>query len=86
MTPPWADYGLEIESMAHMGRLYNAHLVRFAQDGGHGLCDAAAGMPPEQTLFYDDMHYTDEGAARMAELIAPCVRAALKAAAVQVGR
>lgn len=81
MTPPYADYGLELESMAHVARLYNMHLAQFAQGGGHGLCDAAAGMPPEQRLFYDDMHYTDEGAARMAELIAPCVQAALKAAA-----
>jgi hypothetical protein len=80
MTPPYADYGLKIESMAQVARLYNAHLMRFAAGRGHGLCDAAAGMPPEQRFFYDDMHYTDEGAARMAEVVAPCVRAALAGA------
>lgn len=78
MTPPYADYGLEIESMVRVARLYNAHLSAFAARGGHALCDVAAGMPPEQTLFYDDMHFTDQGAARMAELVAPCVRAAMQ--------
>ncbi len=86
MTPPYADYGLELESMARLAHLYNAHLSQFARRTGHGLCDAAAGMPPEQRLFYDDMHYTDEGAARMAELIAPCVRVALENARAQPGQ
>lgn len=79
MTPPYADYGLELASMAHVARLYNAHLLQFARRRGHAGCDAAAGMPPEPLLFYDDMHYTDEGAVRMAELVAPCVREILMA-------
>ena len=79
MVPPYADYGLELDSMSQIARIYNVHLADFARRAGHGLCDLAAGMPPQQVLFYDDMHFTDEGAARVAELAAGCVRQMLGA-------
>jgi len=78
MTPPYADYGLELESMARMARLYNSHLQAFAARGGHGLCDVASEMPPDRALFYDDMHFTDAGAQRVAEIVLPCVLVALR--------
>jgi lysophospholipase L1-like esterase len=74
MTPPYADYGLELTSMAHVARLYNHHLAAFAAQAGQPFCDLAAGMRAEPAYFYDDMHYTDEGAKRVAELVAGCVR------------
>lgn len=77
MTPPYANYTLDLESMAHIAALYNAHLKEFAAQGGHRLCDVASSMPAERRFFYDDIHFTDDGAQRVAELLLPCVKSAL---------
>lgn len=74
MTPPYADYTLDMASMVHIAALYNAFLKDFAAKGGHGLCDVASQMPSERRFFYDDIHFTDDGAQRLAELISPCVK------------
>lgn len=73
MTPPYASYTLDLGSMMHVAALYNRFLAELAQRDGHALCDVATGMEPSIRLFYDDMHYTDDGAARVAELVLPCV-------------
>jgi lysophospholipase L1-like esterase len=78
MTPPYADYSLDLDTMARQAALYQQHLKAFAVATGHAVCDPAAGMPPERQLFYDDMHFTDAGAQRVAELVLPCVRNLLK--------
>ena len=75
MTPPYEPYGLELASMAQIAKLYNDHLGAFARNAGQPFCDLAAGMKAERVNYYDDMHYTDAGAARVAELVAACVRA-----------
>ncbi len=77
MTPPYASYGLDLPSMVHIAQLYRQHLKDFAAREGHGLCDLAAGMPPQRELYYDDMHFTDLGAQRVADLVRPCVGALL---------
>lgn len=73
MTPPYATYTLDLGSMMHVAALYNTFLAELARRDGHALCDVAAGMEASSRLFYDDMHYTDEGARRMADLVLPCV-------------
>lgn len=78
MTPPYADYTLDLGSMMHIAALYNGFLLDLARREGHASCDLAAGMPARDDLFFDDMHYTDAGAQRMAELALPCVEAILK--------
>ena len=77
MTPPWATYSLDLESMSHIASLYNEFLRSFAARAGHPVCDLASRVMPPRTLFYDDMHYTDEGSRRVAEQVLPCVLAAL---------
>lgn len=77
MTPPYADYTLDMESMSHIASLYNSHLKDFASSGGHGFCDVASQMPAEHRFFYDDIHFTDDGAQRVSELVLPCVKGVL---------
>lgn len=79
MTPPYASYGLELESMHAVARLYNAHLLAFATRHGLASCDLAAAMPADGELFYDDMHYTDAGARRVAEVMSACAQRVLAA-------
>lgn len=78
MTPPSATYTLDFESMAHIASLYNEFLKSFAAQEGHPLCDLAAGIEPLPRFFYDDIHFTDEGARRIAELVLPCALKALE--------
>lgn len=73
MTPPYTDYTLDLASMSGIGNLYNEFLVGFARRHGVPLCDVAAGVTPSLQVFYDDMHFTDIGASRVAELVLPCV-------------
>lgn len=61
----------------HIAALYNGFLLDMARREGHAGCDVAAGMSASDEMFFDDMHYTDAGARRMAELIRPCVEDAL---------
>jgi lysophospholipase L1-like esterase len=78
MTPPEATYTLDLKSMAYIAALYNEFLKSFAVQEGHPLCNLAAGMEPSPRLFYDDMHFTDEGARRVADLVLPCALKALE--------
>jgi len=39
MTPPWATYTFDFESMIHIASLYNGFLRSFAAQEGHPLCD-----------------------------------------------
>ncbi len=78
MTPPWATYTLDFESMADIASLYNEFLKSFAAQEGHPLCDLAPGMEPSPKFFYDDLHFTDEGARRVADLVLPCALKALE--------
>jgi lysophospholipase L1-like esterase len=78
MTPPWATYTLDFESMTYIASLYNEFLKSFAAQEGHPLCDLAPGMEPLPKFFYDDLHFTDEGARRVADLALPCVLKALE--------
>lgn len=77
MTPPYADYTLDMESMSHIASLYNSHLKNFARNSGHGFCDVASQISAEHRYFYDDIHFTDDGAQRVSELVLPCVKGVL---------
>ncbi len=77
MTPPYADYTLDLDSMIHITSLYNNYLIEFARRNDHLACDVAVQLEPSVRLFYDDMHYTNEGARRVADIVLPCVQQAL---------
>ena len=78
MTPPDATYTLDLESMIHVASLYNEFLRSFAAREGHPLCDLAAGMEPLPGYYTDDMHFTDDGTRRIAEMVLPCALKALE--------
>lgn len=78
MTPAFADYTLDLESLTAVAALYNQHLMAFGAAAGVPVCDAAAAFEPSFRYFYDDLHLNAAGAAHMAEVLAPCVVAALR--------
>jgi lysophospholipase L1-like esterase len=58
--------------------LYNDVTRRIAQDHGVLLVDAAREMPKDSRLFYDFMHYTNEGAARLGAIVGDRIRIRLQ--------
>ena len=80
MTPPNADYTLDLASLEAIADLYNRHLVQTGRELGIPVCDVADGIEPSFHHLYDEVHLNLEGSRRLAELLAPCVAAAVIAA------
>jgi len=59
--------------------LYNDVTRRTAEDRGVLLVDAARELPKDSRLFYDFMHFTNEGAARLGDIIATHLEPRLRA-------
>ena len=59
--------------------LYNDVTRKAAHEHGVVLVDAARELPKDSRLFYDFMHFTNEGAARLGELIASQIETPLRA-------
>ncbi len=73
MTPPFANYTLDFESMIYISRLYNNYLKDFAIRNKVPICDIAKDLEPSSSIFYDDCHFTLNGSHRVAELVSPCL-------------
>jgi lysophospholipase L1-like esterase len=78
MTPPNQPYTLTFESLVYLSDLYNTYLKETAARRGVDLCDPASQMAASNDFFYDEMHFTEQGSDRIAELLVPCVAEALK--------
>jgi lysophospholipase L1-like esterase len=65
---------------------YNDAMRRVASDRDVLLVDAAAEMPKDSRLYYDLMHFTNEGAARLGEVVANRLEPYLKSHTELVGR
>lgn len=81
MTPPYADFTVDLPSLVHISGLYNRHLLKFASEEGHPVLDLAGqlgGADGGYENFYDDCHFSERGAARVAELLTPKLAAILK--------
>jgi lysophospholipase L1-like esterase len=73
MTPPYAGYTLDLESMIQLAAMYNRHLSAAAAAQGISVCDIDADMAPTFEYFYDDVHFNTGGAQRVFQLLLPCV-------------
>jgi hypothetical protein len=50
-------------------RAFNDALRDVCREPGMTCRDLAAALPARAAYFYDDMHFSEEGAARVAELV-----------------
>ena len=53
---------------------YNAVLLSVCRERGLDCVDLAAQLPKDTTVFYDDCHFNEEGARRVAKLLADHLR------------
>lgn len=74
MTPPWADYTLDFDSMEHIANVYNSHLKQFAATQALPLCDLAPDFPPGYEFFYDDCHYNEKGSRHFSRQLLSCLK------------
>ncbi|MGH7678897.1 MAG: hypothetical protein ACRENU_10555 [Gemmatimonadaceae bacterium] len=54
---------------------YNAETLSFCRERGLTCLDLAARLPSDSTMFYDDVHFTEAGAAAVGRLVAAHLRA-----------
>jgi hypothetical protein len=59
--------------------LYNDVTRQTARARGIVLVDAARELPKDSRLFYDFMHFTNEGAAKLGDLVADGMESRLRA-------
>lgn len=59
-----------VGAMATMLELYNDALRRIARNEGTALVELPGRVPADATTFYDDVHFNEDGAARMAHVVA----------------
>lgn len=75
MTPPFADYTIPLEDMVRLAGLYNTWLAKAAHDSGLAFCALAANIPPTTEFLVDDVHLTEKGSNRIADLMEDCLSA-----------
>jgi hypothetical protein len=85
MTPPFANYTLDFESMIYLSRLYNNYIRDFAGRYKVPICDIAKDLGPSPSIFYDDCHFTLEGSHAVAKLVSPCLEKILESKKLIVG-
>lgn len=64
------DEYYSVEALAVGMKLYNDALRRVCRDRGTECIDVAARLPKDTAVFWDDAHFTEEGARRVAEIVA----------------
>ena len=73
MTPSKEEYTLSLEDMSQIARFYNAWLEREARKKAIPFCGVAKDVPPTTGFFYDDCHFNEGGAQRIAQLLSACM-------------
>ena len=60
----------QLRNTISVQELYNDVTRQVARSDGAFLVDLAHALPKDSRLFYDFMHYTNEGAARLGDIVA----------------
>ncbi len=66
---PGREY-FSVDALAEGLRRYNARLLELCRQRGVECLDLAELLPRSTSLFWDDLHFTEEGARRIGELVA----------------
>ncbi len=69
MVGPGAAY-YSVGALAEGMRLYNETLLRVCRERGAECIDLAGELPQSTDVFFDDMHFTEAGSRRVAEIVA----------------
>ncbi len=67
----------DVDRMGRITSFYNAYTNSFAEQSGLLFCDLDKGVPPEDTYFYDEVHFTEAGTKKVAEVVFGCIKDSL---------
>lgn len=73
MTPPNEKYALSLENMTYVSRLYNSWLRDYTASVNLPFCGIADKLAPTTAFFFDDCHFNEAGARRVAQLLKQCI-------------
>lgn len=73
MTPPHESYTLTLDAMIGIAGTYNRWLLKTAAEAGMPTCEIGPDVAASPAHFYDDCHFNEGGAARVAQLVGQCV-------------
>ena len=73
MTGVRDKYTLTLDSMIYLANLYNSFLIEFAAERNVPLCDLDVVIEPSFDNFYDEMHFNNMGAERVADHLHNCI-------------
>ena len=59
-----------VEPLAQGMASFNETLIRICQERAVECVDLASALPKDATIFYDDAHFNENGARRVAEILA----------------
>ena len=83
MTPPNQPFTVTLDSLIHVSGLYNDWLYAAAKESGFEACDLGSQIPPTTDYLYDDCHFNEGGAKRVAELLRACIGGSQMQATIQ---
>jgi hypothetical protein len=63
-----------VTALANAMNRYNAAMLEFCRAEGLNCFDLANALSADTVMFYDDVHFTEAGAARVGELVANHLR------------
>ena len=58
-----------VEPLAEAMDMYNTTLLRICEERQIECVDLASALPKDTTVFYDDFHFNESGAEKVAELV-----------------
>lgn len=73
MTPPNETYTLPLSDLIQISHTYNEYLEDISKTYELQFCSLAEHIPPTELYFYDDVHFNENGALRVSEVISSCV-------------
>ena len=68
----------DVDRMGSIAEFYNNYTMHFARANHLLYCDVAAKVEPTNEMFFDEVHYTEQGSEKVADEVFKCVKRLLK--------
>lgn len=75
MNPPFGDFSVDTADLRATAALYNDWLAMIVGRTSPSFCAIADKLPASTEIFFDDCHFTEEGALVVARLVSDCLLA-----------
>jgi lysophospholipase L1-like esterase len=77
LTPPFESFTVRFEDLHAIASVYNKWLATVVRRENQPFCPIAESLPATTDVFFDDVHFNENGARLVAKLVAHCLLGAL---------